>query len=321
MNGSLLKVSLILSVALPLSLGALPGQINQPTSAQQKPPVQETPDHYKLGYEYGKKLIYLLSQPNSAEVMNQAVLDKEVLRLTNIINKENPSTEAHKKAFKEYQTYNKGLKEALATYVPSKGTDMESLGKNYAIKINQDMADVICKAPDMATARTEISALVTKAANDAQRLVPALPKVSFTLDIQHPNYKEGYALGKQSREWFVVEAQGKTVPEEEQIAMQKRINNFMFTSQQGKSQEEIIKGSLQFFSGYKKALEEFNLEEALITHKTPKEQAEKLRIGFKFALQSMSGALDSLQNPDKGFGSVGKAFEDCAQDMNKVQKA
>ncbi len=116
MRGSLVKVSLILSVALPLSLGALPGQTNQPTAAQQKPPVQETPDHYKLGYEYGKKLIHLLSQPDTAELMNQVVLDKEVLRLTNIINKENPSSEAHKKAFKEYQIYNKGLKEALATY-------------------------------------------------------------------------------------------------------------------------------------------------------------------------------------------------------------
>ncbi len=321
MQGSL-KISLLLTVLFPLGLGALPVEPKQPTGALEKAPTAQACDYYKLGYEFGKKLIYTVNLSDSSpELMNQAFMDKEVLTLTTTISRENPTTDAHKKAFRDYQTYNKGLKEALATYTPFKETDMASQGKNYAIKMNYDIADISCKSPDMATLRTEMGNFMVQKAQDAQKIAPIRPKVNFTLDVNHPHYKEGYACGKQTCSWLILEAQGKPTPEDEQIALQKRMNNFMITTQQGKSQEEIINGSLQYLSGYKKSLEELNVEETLAKNKTPKEQAEKLRIGYKFALQGITSALDALQNPDKGFESMGKAFQDCATEMNHLQKS
>ena len=84
-----------------------------------------------------------------------SLADKELMRLQNTLYNEGPSTEAHTTAFKHYQTYFKGVKAALSSYTPSQKTDSLSLSLNYGIKMNQDMAEAIITAPDMATVPTQ----------------------------------------------------------------------------------------------------------------------------------------------------------------------
>ena len=95
---------------------------------------------------------------------------------------------------------------------------------------------------------------------DVTKLAPKIPQITFTLNTNHPYYKEGYSIGKISREWMILEAQGKQTPEDEQIALQKRTLAFMTNSSQpGIPQDEAMAASLQN-QRYEEGIHEFDLE-------------------------------------------------------------
>ncbi len=276
-------------------------------------------DYFKKGQEFGKMVREAATQQDESLF---GFGDKELIRLQNTLYNEGPSTEAHKTAFKNYQTYFKGVKEALSSYIPLPKTDPLSLMMNYSIKMNQDIADAIIMAPDMATIRTSVGTIMSKAMQDATKLAPKIPQVTFTLNTNHPYYKEGYAVGKISCEWIILEAQGKTTSEDDQIALQKRTVTFISNSSQpGTPQEEAIAASLQYISGMKKALEELDLEATIARYKPSKERAEKMRVTYKLAIDMAQNLFDSMQNPQKGFDSVGESFKEAAAKMNRLEGA
>ncbi len=281
--------------------------------------VAQEVDYFKKGQEFGK----MVREAATQQIESLAGFgDKELIRLQNTLYNEGTSTEAHKIAFKHYQTYFKGVKEALSSYIPSQNTDPLSLTMNYGIKMHQDIADAIITAPDMATVRTSLGVIVSKAMQDATKLAPKIPQVNFTLNTNHPYYKEGYAIGKTSCEWMVLEAQGKPTSEDDQVALQKRMLAFMTNSSQpGTPQEEAIAASLQYISGMKKALEELDLEATITRYKPSKERAEKLRVGYKLAIDMAQNLFESMQNPQKGFDSIGESFKEAAADMNRLEAA
>jgi hypothetical protein len=121
---------------------------------------------------------------------------------------------------------------------------------------------------------------------------------------------------------MTLEAQGKPTCADDQMALQKRIQTFFVAEiKPDTTQTEILIGSLQFTSGLKKALEEFDLESVISKHKPSKQLAEKIRLGYKVWLQTAQITLDSLQNPQKCFAEIGQVIQSAAAEMNTIQKS
>jgi hypothetical protein len=273
-------------------------------------------DYYKKGIEFGKKTLQNMSQTASAATPELDVMDTAVVELTTTLYRENPSAEAHKRAFKNFKEYQKGVKESLAVYVSTGKNDPETKMKDCTVKMLLEIADAVVSSADYATMRTNTMHISSKFFKEMETFAPKLPTIKVTVDLNHALYKEGYAAGKTTGEWIVLEAQGKIASAEEQTALQKRIQTSLMNAfKAGTSQEDMMKGNFQFISGMKKALEEVNVESVLQHYKTPQEQAEKIRIEYKVALQGMQAGIEAMTNPQKGIGAIGNVISETAKEL------
>lgn len=269
-------------------------------------------DYHKKGREQGKTLLTLLAQKACTDAQH-IFMDKDILELSTILNKNHHSTEVHKKAFKSYQEYFKGLRETLSTHTPLS----DEMAQKVATMI-LEMSDAVIQATDIATLRTSIATTMSRWTQKLAAITPKIPQVQFVLDPSNRFYQAGYALGKQSIEWMIIEAQGKTVSVEEQVAAQQKNASFLGGITPGT--QEAVLAALQYIHGMKKALEACDLDSIITQYNTPKIQAEKLKIGYKLGLQSANSMIEALQNPQKGFGQFAENFKEAMTNLNTLDQ-
>ena len=127
---------------------------------------------------------------------------------------------------------------------------------------------------------------------------------------------KGHSLTKSSCELITLQAQGKDIPVEKQLALNKKIDDFMLTefskfSTVDKSQHQVISETIaQFLAGVETAYNEYPLEQTFKKYNTTKELAEKIRLSIKLSTEMVTSTKNVLIKGDiSKFNNLGRSLQ------------
>ncbi len=277
-------------------------------------------DHfYTLGESLGKDVVKMSQNNGELPQKNSLMDNKELMNMNQALTSAPPSSDEHKKAFKNAQSLFRGLKEALEDVKVVSGNDLEAQQKAFAIKMNRAMADAFINAENYADAMKEMGTALSKLSQEAQICGVHQP-IQFTLDTNDPFYKEGLSVAKALCNFMTRQAQGEDIAPEEGIALTKKVNERIFAKKPNATQEDLQQNVLQLLTGMAQAFKEYNLEEVLKTHHTAPKIADKLRLTYKTSLQSLISGIEGMTAPAQGLDKLGKTLQNHGTELKKLEQ-
>ncbi len=253
---------------------------------------------YNEGKKSARRLIELLNCTDEKKAQelglkNAQFISHEFIDVSNVLQKEKLGSPAYQQAFDGLKAYYRGQKEVLQGYTLPECSANEQ--KEAVISFVMSNADNTLTSANHFEATKKMGELVSHKIEANKQEFPQLPKLeSFEADPQHAFYKEGYALGKNSYELIILQAQGKDIPAEKQLALSTRTTEFMqkefgkLSAEDESQYPEIAQNIMQFLVGIEKSINEFPLEATFKKHNTSKMHADNIRLSMKLLNQMVS---------------------------------
>ncbi len=238
-------------------------------------------------------------QAQELSLKNSQLVAPEYLEACNALQEEPLGSPAYKKAFTEIQEFYRGVKEVMLGYTlpATVATELKEVVLAWLL----NTAETFLTSADHFEATKKMDEAISQKVQASQSSFPQLPKLeSFKANPEHASYKEGYSLIESSYELIDLQAQGKNIPAEKQLALNKEAAEFLqkelakLSTNDESQYPKIAENIAQYLVGAEKALKEYPLDKTLKKHNTSKEQADKLRLDIKASTEMFTSIKEML---------------------------
>ncbi len=245
-------------------------------------------------------------------------IDPELLELANSLNKETVGSASYKTKFAGLKAFDRGTKSALGNTKAPQATDSQSQQIKNLFDLKVASIEIVLESSDHFEVAKKMGEYISQQPQPKFSSFPELTKLeSFKANPDNKFFKKGYELSENSNKFFTIQAQGKDVPAEKQLALIKKCGEFMQKETHklataNKSQRyDITHNIAQYLAGAEKASKEYPLEQTLKKYNTKKELAEKIRLSYKLNI-NMWCSMKTMYiegDPSAAKNDIGSALE------------